>query len=440
MPADLHTNRSTSRPDLRRIAPFRLLAIGVMGQLLAYAVTVTLARVMPIDAFESYVSAAALFVVMVSLAPMGSEKLSLRVLPPLRQRADWVTIQAYLRFAALRSALGIALVLGLIGIAAAGSGLRILDLSSIGAVVVGLALASLPFGVVAHHGLEILTALGRPTLAAVLFRVAMPALVLSLVALAALVGLQVRAGVAILAWGIGWCVVGAMMVLAIRRLRPADRSPALGAGSGTDPRRRQWTRAARPLWAYRVGFAIMGSAGILALDLLRQPATVVGAYAAATAIVGLMTVIVTSTNRVYASQLAIHIETDDPAAIRDLGRSRRFWVLPTIAAGTVLLAVFPDPLLSLFGQDFVVDGRAPLRILAATAALSMLLAMTPTELKYRNRNDVVLGGLAIGALVQLALLVVLVPRFGGAGAAAAHFAAIAGMHMSFAGLQRPGRT
>ena len=57
-------------------------AIVIAGQVLAFAVTILLARNLAAPEFEAYAAASAVFTLLVALAPLGTEKLALRVLPP----------------------------------------------------------------------------------------------------------------------------------------------------------------------------------------------------------------------------------------------------------------------------------------------------------------------------------------------------------------------
>ena len=60
----------------------RLGAIVIAGQLLAFGVTILLARNLAAPECEAHAAASALFILLAALAPLGTEKLALRVLPP----------------------------------------------------------------------------------------------------------------------------------------------------------------------------------------------------------------------------------------------------------------------------------------------------------------------------------------------------------------------
>ena len=106
--------------------------------------------------------------------------------------------------------------------------------------------------------------------------------------------------------------------------------------------------------------------------------------------------------------------------------------MPVLAAFLVAVLGFAPQILGLFRAEFVAEGTLPLRLLAIAAAVSISFALAPTYLKYRGRHRATFTALAACALLQLALLAPLVPRFGAAGAAAAYAAAVVLMYGTLA--------
>jgi O-antigen/teichoic acid export membrane protein len=90
----------------------KLALIGFAGQVIAYAISVTLARQLGVDGFEAYVVATAVFILMVTVAPRGIEKYALRALPALLDRGDWGLASGLLHYG-LRRTLLTSLVIGL---------------------------------------------------------------------------------------------------------------------------------------------------------------------------------------------------------------------------------------------------------------------------------------------------------------------------------------
>lgn len=385
-----------------------LMALAFLGQVVVVALAVLLARRLSLAEFEAFAVAASVFIVMATAAPLGSEKQALRTLPPLFAVGDVAGVRAYLGFALRRCLVGVAaaillclLWIGLLGGVPAATRHAVL-----------VACLSLPAGALVHLGLEVLSAAGHARLAAVVFRIVVPAVAAALLLALALADRLVHGAAAIGAWGIGW-VVGLGIML---RCGPGLR-PALGTDA---TRTATWRRDSRPLWLYRLASSLLAQAGIIALELAGAAPVDVGAYAAATSLVGFAAALVRSTNRIYAREIAICLRTADAAGIRALRRRRAAWLLPLL--GLLLLLAFglPDRLLALYRADFVEPGRQPLRLLASSAALSMALALAPTVLIFRGEQGRVLATLSAAFALQVLLLAWLVPRLGATGAAASH--------------------
>jgi O-antigen/teichoic acid export membrane protein len=384
--------------------------LAIAGQLLASGVTAFLASKLTLGGFETYVVAVSVFLLVVRVAPRGVDKLALRVLPPMLGSGDWSGIDGYLRFAAGRIAASIA-VLGMIGLAwtawldgAAGFGTA--------GIIAGI--ATVLASVLSQLCLEILTAAGRAHAATALVRLGVPALTLAGLAVWLWLGQPLTATAAIAGWSLGWTIAAAIMVsIGWTIFRPATRvAPRIEA--------EVWRRRSLPLWYYGIAVGLFAQSAILALELLGSAPVEVGAYAAATAVVGLALVLATATNRVYARQIAILIERGDADGLHALDRRRRWRLLPWIVLILAVAFALPGPVLALFRADFVPSGLWALRILAIAAAVSMAFATTPTILKYRDRHWAIFLCVASASALQLVLLLVFIPSLGATGAALAY--------------------
>jgi hypothetical protein len=83
-----------------------LAPLAIAGQGLVANLTLVLARRLALAEFEVYAVASAVFVLMVTTAPLGAEKLALRVVPSLLEAGDPGRIRGFLRWAAGRALLG----------------------------------------------------------------------------------------------------------------------------------------------------------------------------------------------------------------------------------------------------------------------------------------------------------------------------------------------
>ena len=262
--------------------------------------------------------------------------------------------------------------------------------------------------------------------ATLVFRLVVPGTALALVGLLLLAGRPSAVG-ALLAWGCGWTVGAALMLHRLAAVMPAAvRSAAPVADAAA------WRRDARPLWLYRIAVGVMAQAAILGLEGLGAAPAAVGAYAAASGVAGLALVLATATNRAFARELALLLDRRDFAAIAALQARRLRRLLPVLAAFLVAVLGFAPQILGLFRAEFVAEGTLPLRLLAIAAAVSISFALAPTYLKYRGRHRATFTALAACGLLQLALLALLVPRYGATGAAAAYAAAVVLMYGALA--------
>jgi O-antigen/teichoic acid export membrane protein len=115
------------------------------------------------------------------------------------------------------------------------------------------------------------------------------------------------------------------------------------------------------------------------------------------------------------------------------GETERLQALMTRAARLVFFASLPivlavtllaDPLLRLFGPDFS-GGATPLRILALGQLVNIATGFPGTILIMVGDSGRVTRGVAIGAAVNIALNLALVPSHGATGAAIAGATSIA---------------
>lgn len=408
----------------------RLTALSLAGQAIAYVLGIVVARHLGVEGFEAYVVASAAFILMVTFVPQGLEKFSLRLLPPLVERGDWAAHRAYVRFASWR----ILLASVLVGALVAAWALLAPGFSRDARIALLISCLSLPVGALVHLALEVLTGLGKPFAAAMIFRLVVPALVLALVGLTLAWRPAMPAPWPIAAWGLSWCVALALMAWQIRRALPSGfASPLPERAAISCP---EWISSARPFWFYRVWLAVLAQAGVLALERLQPSASAVGAFAAAAATASIAQVLATSTNRVYASRLSVLLERRDFGTIVKERDERLRWLGVPLLAYIALAWLFARPLVAMFRPEFAEEGALALRLLACGTAISIYFSVAPTYLKHSGQGRELYRHVAIGALVQLGLLWWLVPRFGATGAATASLVATVVIYGNLARLAR----
>jgi O-antigen/teichoic acid export membrane protein len=402
-----------------RRSPNRLVAIAISGQIIAYVLAIFVARRVTVAGFEAYVVASAIFILLATLAPLGSEKYTLRQFPALVAAGDWARAHGLLRFGVRRTLL----TAGIAGAAVAGWALAGEAGETRAAIII--ACLSLPGGALAHYALDLLTAAGRPFRALAVFRILVPGVALVLLLAASLAGVDLTGPMAVGSWGLAWLVALAVMVASllptldkVRAATPVFELPV-------------WRREAQPFFLYRIALALLSQAGVIALDLAGAP---VGAYAAAMASVGMAAVLATATNRAYGRSLALLIDAGDGAGAARLKRARLVWLAPMMGVFLFVTLVFPGTVLGLFRPEFAAVGQTPLRLLALSTALTVSLSLSPTWLKFRGLHRKLYAATTAAAGAQLLLLAALVPPLGATGAALAHLGSMLLLYGSCAAL------
>lgn len=403
----MRTGTPTRAPSLAWLP-----TVAFAGQLLVTFVTAWLARLLSVGDFELYAIASAFFVVLVAAAPLGSDKLAAQLLPAALAVGDSEAVATIVGFALRRALIGTAFL------ATAGVVIGLISPLPGLAAVLALAMAALPVAVFATVALELLAAAGQPLLPLLVLRLGVPIIVLLFLGF----GPGQSAPMALLGWAIGWTLAAAW-------LRPSLRN-ALGglplrlAARGTPPRR--WRRASRSLWLNRLATGAMAQAGILALALFNVAPIEVGAYAAATTVVGLIMVLSSSTSRVYAREMALLVARGEIEGFAPLVRRRLRWLAPALALAVVPAVLFPGQALTIFRPEFAETGALALRIFSVAAAVNASLALSVSFLKLRGRTRLVSQTAFAALSTQILLLAVLVPPFGAAGAATAYATATTG--------------
>jgi len=407
-----------------REPPLALLA--VLGQGIVYLSTVLLARQLHVDGFDDYVVASAVFMLMATVAPLGSEKYALRALPVYFERKDWARARGYLRFS-LRRVTAVSLLLAAAGVAwALWPGATLTDSARPSVAVAAL---GVPVGALVHFGLEALTALGRKVAALAIFRVAVPATALACIGLLLALRVELSATLAVACWGPAWLLGLVLMMLAGRRSLPLALRHAVPLDETP-----HWRVESRPFFVYRMALGLLGQSGLIAMAWLQAPAAAIGAYAAAAGTAGLATVLATATNRAYGRRLSILLERGDHPGVLRLRRERLRWLLPALGLFLGICFVFGRDILEMFRPAFADAGTTALHILAVGASVSVLLSLAPTYLKYKRRKQATYITVACAALLQTLLLILLVPPLSATGAATAHAVSMCGMYGAFAWL------
>lgn len=220
-----------------------------------------------------------------------------------------------------------------------------------------------------------------------------------------------------------WLLVGSISLVSIvatlRWLR--------GSGDSAAPRLKEQLPSAFPLYQCALFGVALEWLDTLALGAF-APDFEVGVYGAAASAALVMSFLLYASNSIVAPRFARAFRAGETEQLeREARMATRLMGLVALPFAA-LLALFAEPLLSVFGPEFTAAVPA-FRVLLvghilnmATGPVGYLLLMGHRERAFRNN-------VAIAALIDLLLLALLVPRFGIVGAAAATAAAMVAVNL-----------
>lgn len=385
--------------------------VAVVGQLFAFSISVLLARHLSVDAFEAYVVAAALYLLLLALAAQGLDKYALRLMPGKFDRGQWQLAGDYFVFALTRILVG-AVVVGILAAIWARE-VREFPPGTLRAVYVSC--ATVPVGVLVHFLSAVLSATGDCVRSAATTLLLVPAVTLALIGIGVAASLEMSGATSIACWAAGWLVA---LVVVGRWVHLAWTGPRgrISDGSVRPP----WRQDAFPFWFHRLAMGVVAQIAVLMLDWLQPSAAATGAYAAAMSLATVAAVLAVSTNRMYGREFSILMERNEYPAIYRVCLHRLQWLLPTLGVFLLVTLLFAPQLMKLFRPEFALEGTAALRILALTTATTVVLGVAPTYLKYQRQSRITFVALGACALLQVGLLLALVPRLEATGAAIAY--------------------
>ena len=226
-------------------------------------------------------------------------------------------------------------------------------------------------------------------------------------------------------WGVDAALVVPFVptaLLAFAWVLPAFRR-ATGVVAGDLLRARQdpeMMRVALPLLAVSLFSMFSHWIDIMMLGLLTDPRTV-GLYHPAARTAGLLRAVFLAFSGIAAPMIAACHARGDEAGIRKLYELVSRWILTIVLLPALLLALFPGEALSVFGAGFS-DGSTALLFLAASALLQAWFGLGSTVLAMAGGERLSFVNQAVALLLQVALHLLLIPRYGLNGAAFSTFA------------------
>ncbi len=385
-----------------------VLAGAVIAQTAEYLYRFAMARGLGVEEFGTFSQARAVYLILVTLAPLGLGAGVKRFVATLRESGRENEARRAITDG-MRIVAGSAVALAILLAIFAGDVARALRNPAMEMPLRVLALA-LPAAV----GLEVVTRLGeavrsfRPTV--ITRQILDPGLrfLLALPALAAGASLALVLG----SVGIAAAVALAVAVLLVRRLdrlRSLSRDPA----PSQLPALLQFSL---PAAAGGVLFDLAERIDVLMIGLYREEADV-GIYSSASSIARCLLLFYASTLPAAATLAAEHVGRGERTQIGRLLHTMTRWML--FFSGPFAAGIFLYPreaIAVLFGGEYA-GGAATLRILVPAVMVPMVLGPTGLFLDAMGKTSWTLGNIVVRTALNIALNLLLIPRFGIEGAA-----------------------
>ncbi|WP_411726962.1 oligosaccharide flippase family protein [Methyloglobulus sp.] len=406
-------------------ASFRSLFLFVLtlgNYALMYLANIVLARSLTVGDFDDYSVALSVVTMLSTLATLGLEKYALRAIALFRERQDWGKFYGFWVFS-LRTISGFSLLLVVLLSISLETILAIRHADSHLAIV--LFAGFLPIIAITLFLVEVISAQGAHILGIAIYRLFMPLVYLLLITGVSLGKFQLTASAAVLCLGLAWTLTLCVIWYVANRVIPVavkQSSPLLLA--------KKWLSRSLPLVFNSLMLTIMTSSGVVILELLFPSGLDVGIYAVAAQTGGFISLIGTSTNRYYLPMMVVLVEHRDKQAIHRLINQRTLAVGSLILALFIIIALFGQHLLNLFGNHFS-GGYLALVIIAAGASMSALFADMPYYLQYLGFNRIVLSSTLAATLTMVTLAFLLGKNYGSVGVAIAYMMPVVLLFIGF---------
>lgn len=395
-----------ARSGLGRAAAGRLargsaaaLAIFIISAGLAYCAQLTIARIVGAEAYGQYAYVLAWVTVLAYASALGFDVSLLRFIPAYWARRDLGLIRGVLRLSRRVVALaGIGVAVSGACFVAAWSGHLPPALAR--TFIIGFALV--PLWALLWIHCSAARAFGGVVSALSPERIVRDALVICLLGIAGpVLGWRIGAPTAMAATVIASSAALLLIVLAVRRLRPAELAPI--APTQANP---LWLRTAAPLVLIGTVEPLMNRLGVMLLGWMGD-ITGAGIYAIVFNMAFLAMLPRTAVNILFAPKAAELFARNDIAGLQELIRRTSVWMVAGSVGIAIPLGLLAPLILVLFGPGFVA-GTTALRVLLAgqviiACAGSQLYLMTMTG--HERTAALLIGGSAAFSVVIGAALV-----------------------------------
>jgi len=220
-------------------------------------------------------------------------------------------------------------------------------------------------------------------------------------------------GVAVLgAVAAGLSLVLAMQAWGLGRTQPKETSCVRAIYETVE-----WLRVSFPLLAIALFLVVLNQADIIVLGMFLGPKAA-GIYTAATRTAALVSFFLVAVNAIAAPMISSLHSTGDRLGLQRMVRVAAQWMVWPSLAATLVLVLFGEPILGIFGPEFT-QGRWAVALLALGQLVNAGVGPVGYLMSLTGHQGLSARVHGLSALINVVLNAVLVPLWGLIGAALA---------------------
>lgn len=378
---------------------------GYISYTLFYVIGIFLANVLanPAD-YGNYAVTITTMLWLTTLILFGHNRYILKIYPQHRKKREYGAIHGYIRRIVQMSFIGGALI-ALITVATYEGYQRLYHLHH-HPIIVGVLFT--PIMALVLFSIEILNVNHRFILSTFINKILLPLLLAAIIVIFFFID-YISDTTAIFATGVAWTLSLVVCIFNISRL---PMKSIFLAKPKYDTKK--WFKSSSPYWIYQITFMSINSLPIMFLEFLHSKEILVGIFAAAFQTAAFLNLFAASSNRYILPIFSNHF--DCTAFMKQILSHRRIFMLIVCTIYVIILALLGHKVLSLFGHEYT-RGYPELIILLVGVYFQALFSIVPYLFQFFNMTKIMLS-FQIGTLIfSIILYFILIPKFGGVGAA-----------------------
>jgi len=375
----------------------------LIGAALGYLNSICVARIIGSEGYQNYAVIIATVCILATLSEAGVGKLAMKLMPLYESQRRRDLLAGYWRYAfvsCLLASIVVAVTVYFIVSRPGESAIRT-------AAIVGL--CSLPIIALSGVAIDFVMACRAPILGTLVARLITPLTTLgTLLLMQSLFGVDTSA-VAVTCFAVGSLVGLAVSASALTHFARGKKSKARPEYNIP-----VWLRDSLSLALFGFLSTWMFRVSLIVLKLLNVETSQISQFSAAMETGLLILLLSKSTDKLFQPYISMVIERREFEQGRRLRNIRYRFVGSFCLLFIVVIAVFGEQILSLYGEEFR-GGYRSLLLISIGTSIWTLFSVAPVYLQFTGQRAIALAGTLIGALMLLVLSWALGERYGATG-------------------------